>query len=141
MSIKRDRSPKTRARRLRLHPLCVDCLAAGVTKATEEIDHIVPLEWAGQLMHTHEGARLTLIDIGLIGPDDQLVHIPMELDVDANTQGMCTYHNRMKRNRESYGHVTYGLDGWPIDDAKEGDPKSLNGPKELPPPPANLKPE
>ena len=114
MTAHRDRSPKTRARRLRQHPLCVECLAAGVTKATEEIDHIIPLEWAGKLMD--EKTRLKLVDLDMIGSDDQLVHIPMELDVDANTQGLCIYHNRMKRNAEVYGHVVYGLDGWPVDE-------------------------
>ena len=84
MATKRDRSPKTRARRLKLHPLCAECLEAGVTTATEEIDHIIPLEQGG--------------------PEE-----------DSNTQGLCTMHNRMKRNREIYGHVTYGLDGWPIE--------------------------
>ena len=81
---KRDRSKKTRDRRLKLHPLCVDCLALGITKATEEIDHIIPLEQGGP-------------------------------DTDANTQGLCTEHNRAKRNRESYGHKTYGEDGWPTE--------------------------
>ena len=88
---KRDRRPSTRARRLRAHPLCAECLKAGVTKATEEIDHVIPLD------HAH-------------------LHPDRDLESDDNVQGLCTYHNRMKRNRESYGHVTYGLDGWPTDE-------------------------
>ena len=31
---------------LRLHPLCCDCEAEGVTKVAEEVDHIIPL-WKG----------------------------------------------------------------------------------------------
>lgn len=114
VTAKRDRSPKTRERRLGQHPLCVECLAAGVTKATEEIDHIIPLEWAGKEMD--EKTRLKLIELGMIDEGAELLTIPMELDVDANTQGMCIYHNRAKRNAEVYGHVVYGLDGWPIEE-------------------------
>ncbi len=107
----RDRRPKTRARRLRLHPLCVDCLKFGETKATEEIDHIVPLEYAGKPMDEQTLARL--IDLGLVDEGESPDVIPLELDVDGNTQGLCIFHNRQKRNREVYGHKSYGLDGWP----------------------------
>ena len=107
----RDRRPKTRARRLRLHPLCVDCLKVGETKATEEIDHIIPLEYAGKQMD--ETSLAMLIEIGLIEEGESPETILLELDVDANTQGLCVFHNRQKRNREIYGQKTYGLDGWP----------------------------
>ena len=92
---KRDRSPKTRERRLRLHPLCAECLKAGITQPTEEIDHIIPLE--------------------LGGPEE-----------DSNTQGLCSHHNRLKRNKESYGHVAYGLDGWPIEEGVETDAEKVH---------------
>lgn len=36
-----------RARRLRAEPLCRHCLAQGVTRAAEVIDHIVPLAHGG----------------------------------------------------------------------------------------------
>lgn len=100
MSSERDRRPKTRARRLKKSPLCVECLKLGITKATEEIDHIIPLEQGGP-------------------------------DTDENTQGLCVEHNRAKRNRESYGHVSYGEDGWP----EEGGLKSLGWPIARPLPP------
>ena len=60
----RDRSPKTRARRLRLHPLCVECLKAGITQPTEEIDHIIPLELGGPEEDSNtQGLCLSLIHI------------------------------------------------------------------------------
>lgn len=36
-----------RARRLKAEPLCRDCLAEGMTRPSEEIDHIVPLSQGG----------------------------------------------------------------------------------------------
>jgi hypothetical protein len=113
MNTKRDRRPKTRARRLRLHPLCVTCLALGETKATEEIDHVIPLEWAGQPVR--DGGVELMRELGLIEPDETPTHYPLQLDVDSNTQGLCTAHNRAKRNKESYGHKIYGEDGWPLE--------------------------
>ena len=111
--VSRDRRPKTRARRLRLHPLCVDCLKLGETKATEEIDHTIPLEYAGKPMDEITLAKL--IEVGLVDEGESPEFIPLELDVDENTQGLCVYHNRQKRNREIYGQKTYGLDGWPVE--------------------------
>lgn len=109
----RDRRPKTRARRLRIHPLCVDCLKLGETKATEEIDHIIPLEHAGKPMDDKTLAKA--IEIGLVEEGERPELVPLELDVDKNTQGLCVFHNRQKRNREIYNKKTYGLDGWPIE--------------------------
>lgn len=109
--MRRDRSAKTRLRRLKRSPLCVTCLAAGVTKATEEVDHIIPLAWAGQPVD--EAGAALLVDLGLFEPGAVPTRYPLNLDVDKNTQGLCTYHNRMKRNAEVYGHRNYGLDGWP----------------------------
>jgi hypothetical protein len=37
-----------RARRLRLHPLCAECLKLGIVKETDEIDHVVPLALGGE---------------------------------------------------------------------------------------------
>ena len=112
--IDRDRRPKTRARRLRLHPLCVECEKLGETKATEEIDHVIPLEYAGKQMDEKTLAKL--IELGLVDEGDIPETIPLELDVDENTQGLCVFHNRQKRNKEIYGKKTSGLDGWPFDE-------------------------
>ena len=40
-------SDKDRARRRQLYPLCVHCLAQGITRQTDEIDHITPLGMGG----------------------------------------------------------------------------------------------
>lgn len=47
MTAPRDRSRSTRNRRLRLHPMCAHCAARGIVKATDQIDHIVPLGFGG----------------------------------------------------------------------------------------------
>lgn len=47
-------TPRLRGRRwmelraswLRLHPLCCDCEAQGVTRVADEVDHVIPL-WQG----------------------------------------------------------------------------------------------
>ena len=38
---------RQRERRLALYPLCVDCIAEGRVTATEEINHIIPLDEGG----------------------------------------------------------------------------------------------
>jgi len=111
MSAQRDRSARTRLRRLKKSPLCVDCLLLGKTKATEEIDHIIPLEWAGR--EVNDAILKLLLETGLIKAGEAPKYLDMNLDVDINTQGLCVEHNRHKRNRQSYGHKIYGVDGWP----------------------------
>ncbi len=41
------RAVELRHRRIDRHPLCEECLKRGITKCTEEIDHIVPLAFGG----------------------------------------------------------------------------------------------
>lgn len=81
---------KQRARRLKLFPLCRHCEEEGVIKATEEIDHIIPL---------FKG-----IEAG--GTDE-----------DDNVQGLCYEHHKIKTAKD-LGHKkrqTIGVDGWPIE--------------------------
>lgn len=50
MVVKRKRGSagqKQRARRLLLHPVCAHCKANGIVKATDIIDHIIPLAFGG----------------------------------------------------------------------------------------------
>ncbi len=37
-----------RTRYLRLHPLCLHCERRGITRAAEEVDHIIPLHAGGE---------------------------------------------------------------------------------------------
>ena len=80
---------RQRARRLKLHPLCAHCEVEGVVKATEEIDHIIPL---------FKG-----VEAG--GTDEE-----------DNIQGLCREHHKIK-TRADLGHkerATIGEDGWPV---------------------------
>ena len=63
---------KVRKSYLAAHPLCVECLGAGRTAASDQVDHIVPVT----------------------GPDD-----PLFWDKD-NWQALCTPCHRAKSARE-----------------------------------------
>ncbi|PLW77080.1 HNH endonuclease [Cohaesibacter celericrescens] len=68
---------RIRARRLAADPLCVMCLADGVTKAAEIVDHVVPHKGDRELFYSY-----------------------------ANTQSLCaTHHNRDKQRMEARGEV------------------------------------
>ena len=68
---------KIRKQRLQADPLCVMCLAEGVTRAASVVDHVVP----------HKGERELFFSY-------------------ANTQSLCeTHHNRDKQRMEARGEI------------------------------------
>ena len=68
---------RIRAQRLAADPLCVMCLAEGVTRAAAIVDHVVP----------HKGCRELFFSY-------------------ANTQSLCApHHNRDKQRMEARGEV------------------------------------
>lgn len=81
------RGVEQRQRRLRLYPLCVDCLSQGRVTQSEVLDHIVPLAKGGT--DNDDNIR------GLCLPH---------------------HHDRTREQFNHKPKITIGVDGWPVEE-------------------------